>query len=673
MRSILRRNAVFAAGIVLAICPTYRATAELPPPTSTVFISPEIDVLGNSLVSIQSGDTTPSSLDYTDMGQVVVGSSAGRVYDIASVGTADLELVGNPLVSISGSSDFSIFAQPAVSTIPPTGAIGAYIVFAPTSTGIKTATITILSNDADEGTYTFTIQGEGLPLLDNDHDSDPDSTDPDDDNDGALDPTEGSYGSDPFDSDTDDDGVLDGREITDRSNVLASDSYIEHGKGEYCLDWNGFLSGFAQIAEFRSTHYASVAARIELRNAIGAVVSAKNITFRSFQQQDVIVNEMAGFGPNTYGTICAIIPSNVADQLQAQLVTYSLSAQGFAFGYAAPYVNARRGAQYLGYNHYFPTQNATELDNARYAYVQISNTESTAQSGALVFYDPLGNEVRRDAVLIPGKSRRDLATHILGFNTYGMIAWIPNNLSAYFRVFLNRYYYDEAGKMIAALATPAKRPFGSSSVRTTPFDTSSKLSALELSNASGASITAKLRMFTEAGSPVNGASPLLVSIPARGTRHVVLNQYLSDGLGSVQVEGSGTDAVVLESFEYGFKPDQRLAFASSATPDTYVGNEFRTSYNNYLGGCKLRLANRGTSDVTTVVATTRFDGTAGLLPAPFVVPARGVLVVDLCEAEPGIGYGEVKLLPYTADKLVGDLVRENQDGSSEFRLPLLPR
>lgn len=126
---------------------------------------PEMDVLGNG-IEITDGDNTPRSADDTDWG--LVDLSAGAVthtFTIRNDGNADLSLTGTPLVAISGSSDFTISTQPASSTVSSGGGTETFVVsFNPSSTGIKSATISISNNDPDEHPYTFDIQGEGATL-----------------------------------------------------------------------------------------------------------------------------------------------------------------------------------------------------------------------------------------------------------------------------------------------------------------------------------------------------------------------------------------------------------------------------------------------------------------------------------------------------------------------------
>ena len=89
------------------------------------------------------------------------GSFTDTVFTIRNVGAQPLTLTGTPnLVALSGSSDFSILTQPASPVAP--GATTTFTVrFAPATAGLKTATLTIPSDDASTP-YVISLSGRGL-------------------------------------------------------------------------------------------------------------------------------------------------------------------------------------------------------------------------------------------------------------------------------------------------------------------------------------------------------------------------------------------------------------------------------------------------------------------------------------------------------------------------------
>ncbi|UBM58001.1 choice-of-anchor D domain-containing protein [Marinilongibacter aquaticus] len=123
----------------------------------------EIDILGFNNTPISSNDNSPSLADHTDFGSTDVSSgSVIRTFTIQNSGTASLILGANPVTkSGTNAADFSI-SQPSLSSVPAAGSTTFQVTFNPSTVGIKTATLQISSNDADENPYTFAIKGEGI-------------------------------------------------------------------------------------------------------------------------------------------------------------------------------------------------------------------------------------------------------------------------------------------------------------------------------------------------------------------------------------------------------------------------------------------------------------------------------------------------------------------------------
>ncbi|MBF4519046.1 BspA family leucine-rich repeat surface protein [Flavobacterium sp. ANB] len=122
---------------------------------------PEINLKGNN-VSIVSGDATPSTADHTNFGSVNLASgTVVRTFTIENTGAVALNLTGTPKVAISGTNaaDFTVTTQPTSPVAATTGTTTFAITFDPSAAGIRTATVSIANDDADENPYTFAIQG----------------------------------------------------------------------------------------------------------------------------------------------------------------------------------------------------------------------------------------------------------------------------------------------------------------------------------------------------------------------------------------------------------------------------------------------------------------------------------------------------------------------------------
>ncbi|MHB8894000.1 MAG: choice-of-anchor D domain-containing protein [Candidatus Geothermincolia bacterium] len=128
--------------------------------------TPEITVSGNGM-GIASGDNTPAVVDFTNFGGTdVVGGTVTRIFTIQNTGTGALQLYGRSKVTLSGdgAADFKVTLQPP-SSIPVGVSKNFQVRFAPTTAGVRVATISIASNDVDENPYAFAIQGTYISYL----------------------------------------------------------------------------------------------------------------------------------------------------------------------------------------------------------------------------------------------------------------------------------------------------------------------------------------------------------------------------------------------------------------------------------------------------------------------------------------------------------------------------
>jgi uncharacterized delta-60 repeat protein len=125
-------------------------------------VAPEIALSGNG-VNIAHGDITPGTMDHTDFGSVLAtGGPVQRTFTIINNGTAILNLTSTPRVGLSGSSAFSVAAQPASATITDGGGTSDFTIsFDPAIPGAHAATVSIANNDSDENPFTFAITGTG--------------------------------------------------------------------------------------------------------------------------------------------------------------------------------------------------------------------------------------------------------------------------------------------------------------------------------------------------------------------------------------------------------------------------------------------------------------------------------------------------------------------------------
>lgn len=466
--------------------------------------------------------------------------------------------------------------------------------------------------------------------------------------------------------DSDGDGVSDSKETQDGTDPNSVDSFIEHVNNSYCVDWNGFLSDEMQVMELRNSGCSTLNIKVSLRDSTGALQDTFSHTLAPTKQFDLVANSLNGFGPMSYGTLCASIQSGDSDTLDVRMSTYSLSGNTFSRAFSSPSSPARTGAQFVNYNNFFPTANPSQFSNHVEGWVQVSNDESTSQTGSLVYYDIDGSEVKQTAITIGARGRFDADTHSLGENTVGLIKWIPDNSSKKFRLALNRYYFSGSlGSNLAGIVSiPARRPSGY--LVAAAFQTDSRIAVLELSNSRDINVTISLSVFNSEGS-LTDTQPGSITLGAHETIHVILNNYLASGLGKVQFSANRSRSIISSLFEYGLDSTLQFSFANVTEAKAGFGLTQQSSYNNFLGDCRLRLANLTNSKRSTAVDLNRSDGTTVTFSSPVQVPANATVELNLCSSDEQNNYGGVILTPNSAETLIGEVIRENSDSSTEFK------
>ena len=115
-------------------------------------------------VNLSGNGLLPPDIDLAsappDYGEVVVGTTASRPFFIRNLG--DVELQVTPSLVNSQTGEFAIAQGTASFTVMPGATHSLDIQFAPSSSGPKTTTLRLASNDQDEATIDVPVAGIGM-------------------------------------------------------------------------------------------------------------------------------------------------------------------------------------------------------------------------------------------------------------------------------------------------------------------------------------------------------------------------------------------------------------------------------------------------------------------------------------------------------------------------------
>jgi hypothetical protein len=612
--------------------------------------TPEINIKGNS-VSISSGDSSPSSSDHTDFGSadIVTSGTVVRTFTIENSGDANLILSGSPKVTLSGvgAALFSVISQPSSPVASSGGTTTFQVRFAPTSIGVKSATLSIANDDTDENPYTFAISGTGIDSTDTDGDGTPDTDDDDDDN----------------------DGVSDAQEAIDGTNPLDPGSVLPVLGTTLCADWNGFFSGqMWNILEHINIDSTSKTVNSVLYSIGGITQSSKNFSVAAGGQTDLLVHDMVGRINNSYGIVCSTVSGSTPD-IDGRMVYYFAIDGSYDFAFAMPFVNGLTGNQYISFNTYQPSLDVTDQNNLVTNWIQITNLETSAKSGTLSYYGQSGNVLATATVNIAAGARNDFSGHQFGQNLVGMVQWSPNDVNARFQVRNVRYLYNNPGtsdRFDSAVQISGAK--GSGEPLVAPLDTSFGTAVLEVANTRSSSTSVSVIIYSSSGTALSTKN---YTLPAKGSIHIVADTVLNGDVGSALVDAAATGGVIVNSLHYGRTTSGGINFIYETSGIQTLGSVLRGSYNTYLGQeCDLYLMNSSASAQTAAITMTRSDGTVVLNGEVQALPAHGTLRYDLCAQDQANNYGVLMVQPSTTNSVAAYVVRKGANDAYRFSTPV---
>jgi len=134
-----------------------------PPANCPSTMAAHMELKGN-LNLILNGSTTPTTVNYTDLGSVKTSTPITRTFTINNTGGTALNITS---ISFTGGNagDFSAGALTPVSPVPAGGSATFTIAFTPGAAGLRSTTLSIVNDDPNNNPFTAALQGTGKNVL----------------------------------------------------------------------------------------------------------------------------------------------------------------------------------------------------------------------------------------------------------------------------------------------------------------------------------------------------------------------------------------------------------------------------------------------------------------------------------------------------------------------------
>lgn len=471
--------------------------------------------------------------------------------------------------------------------------------------------------------------------------------------------------------DSDGDGVADSQELLDGTNPNDRGSSSITLGTTACTEWNGFLDNLWNILELSNRSVANLHVNLNLYNDNGVLVQTESVTIAPHQENDVLVHNLQARQQNAYGLLCVTHDGQVGD-IAGRMVYYRVapdpttSSKQFQFAFALPLSGGRTGEQYITYNTYQPSFDPRDAVNTVANWVQVTNVGQREVTGNVVFYGQQGNELDRQGLTIAPRERVDVAAHRFGEAQAGLVRWVPEQTAIPCIVRNARYYYDNpALRNSFVSATSIDAQAGSGQNLTVPVNTGGETSVLEVANVTAYPQEVVVDVYNGVG---NRSLHKVLSLQGFESRHVIVNEVLTNAQGVATVEGKVVGGVVANVVQYGRSLGGSLLRVYAEPVREGVGVVLEASYNTFINQTSnLLLANTSGVDAVVNASISQLSGEEKSIGENLVIPPRTVREVSINNFVSADRYGLVTVNVDQPGSIVASLERRN---ASEYVIAL---
>lgn len=428
-----------------------------------------------------------------------------------------------------------------------------------------------------------------------------------------------------------------------------------------CGEWNGFFGSLWNILELRNQGAQPAEVTAKLYSLEGREVSQSSCSIQAGGQCDLLVHDLEGRLPDSYGLVC-LEHSAPAKDISAQMVYYllGLGSRDFQFAFAMPLQFGKPGKQVVGFNTFHPSFLPEDQNNLVANWLQLTNNSSSVGAGTIRQYDLQGEEIYSERVTLAAGSRFDFPAHQVGSSNYGMIVWEPEDNYLTYNLRMVKYLYDNPGSQVSfdtAFQLEATQGFrGAFSL---PVDNSEGYSVLEFINPASEAIDVTVELFSSDGEALQVSE---LTLGAKSTLHWVPSQV--PNLGNARISSSEGDFVATV-MQYQWREDGSVESMYGLNIGESHREQASSSWNTFLGQeSELVIVNPTSAAIELQLEV--LDDSANTFPLD-VLSGTGVLElspnsqvsIPLSTVVPSQAYGQVKI--NSGSQFVAWLLRKKPD------------
>jgi hypothetical protein len=351
--------------------------------------------------------------------------------------------------------------------------------------------------------------------------------------------------------------------------------------------YNGFLRMQNVLGLFNKSGSPATVSAIVL-NPEGAELSRTSFNIAAGEQRDILLNVLAGFAPDTVGSVRLEFPGDGIDGA-GFLYRYNPSADELEFSAGLPLHNGLQGETVVTFNTFQPSRAVSQSQNEVMNWLTLGNMDAdSSQDYTLEFRGADGGLIRSETLTIPALGRRDVeAGHVNpGPNNIGSIRIIPSSPHEPYAASVIRY---GASGPIGALSkffhfamSHEARPGSELGLSIPVSNGANGESWIVITNTEADPASYVLNVYNNSGVRVDSQ---VINLNGYAQQHVFASSMLAAGSSGLAFISPVADArYVAESNTYFYDPargfEATAAYAVQAS--LAVGPSLYGSYNTFL-------------------------------------------------------------------------------------------